>query len=98
MSSGSPQTLNGKGTRCVATVSINNVAAKRNRQEDLDAEHKTCGNSALRKSITGLIEENVAEQFIVDCVLMLRILTVCHSDADSTGTAVCRVYCDWLAD
>jgi hypothetical protein len=48
MSSGSPQTLNGKGTRSVATLSINNVAAKRNRQEDLNAEHKTCGNSALR--------------------------------------------------
>jgi hypothetical protein len=57
VSSGNPQTLNGKGTRCVATVSINNVAAKRNRQEDLNAEHKTCGNSALHKSIAGLIEK-----------------------------------------
>lgn len=57
VSSGSPQTLNGKGARCVATLSINNVAAKRNRQEDLKAEHKTFGNSALRKSIRGLIEK-----------------------------------------
>jgi hypothetical protein len=50
-----PQSLNGKGAHCVATLSINNVAAKRNRREDLDAEHKTGGNSALRKSIAGLV-------------------------------------------
>ena len=59
VSSGSPQTLNGKGTCCVATLSINNVAAKRNRQEDLKAEHKTSGNSALRRSMTGWIEKRL---------------------------------------
>jgi hypothetical protein len=59
VSSGSPQTFNGKGTRCVATLSINNVAAKRNRQEDLKAEHKTCGIPALRKSIAGFIERRL---------------------------------------
>jgi hypothetical protein len=48
VSSGSSQTLSGKGACCVATLSINNVAAKRNSQEDPNAEHKTCGNSALR--------------------------------------------------
>jgi hypothetical protein len=77
-SSGSPQTSNGNGTRCVATVSINTGAAKRNRQEDLNAEHKTCGNSALGKSI----EKNISKHFIVDCFV---VLSVCGCGADSRG-------------
>ena len=78
VNSGSPQPLKGKAARSVATLSINSVAAKRNRQEGLNAEHKACGNSALRKSIAGLIEWRLRTV----CCATLRFVTVYRANCD----------------